>query len=86
VIYCAYRKDHEKCEFEVHEVYAVDVLVSTGDGKVYFSSKSSDVHCTRFFVSCSNIYRVVHDQFCMFSTRFLHVGPVAKSQYAIFSE
>ena len=29
-----YRKDHEKCEFEVHEVYAVDVLVSTGEGKV----------------------------------------------------
>lgn len=29
-----YRKDHEKAEFEVHEVYAVDVLVSTGEGKV----------------------------------------------------
>ena len=29
-----YRKDHEKCEFEVHEVYAIDVLVSTGEGKV----------------------------------------------------
>lgn len=28
------RKDHEKAEFEVHEVYAVDVLVSTGEGKV----------------------------------------------------
>ncbi|XP_061759331.1 proliferation-associated protein 2G4b [Nerophis ophidion] len=26
-------KDHEKAEFEVHEVYAVDVLVSTGEGK-----------------------------------------------------
>ena len=23
----------EKCEFAVHEVYALDVLVSTGDGK-----------------------------------------------------
>lgn len=33
------RKDHEKAEFEVHEVYAVDVLISTGEGKVcYFSS------------------------------------------------
>lgn len=30
----AYRKDHEKAEFEVHEVYAVDVLISTGEGKV----------------------------------------------------
>lgn len=29
----AQRKEHEKCEFNVHEVYAVDVLVSTGDGK-----------------------------------------------------
>jgi len=32
------RKDHEKCEFDVHEVYAVDVLVSTGDGKVGINS------------------------------------------------
>lgn len=29
----AQRKDHEKCEFELHEVYAIDVLVSTGEGK-----------------------------------------------------
>ncbi|KAG8191236.1 hypothetical protein JTE90_003249 [Oedothorax gibbosus] len=29
----AQRKEHEKCEFEVHEVYAVDVLVSSGEGK-----------------------------------------------------
>lgn len=28
------RKDHEKAEFEVHEVYAVDVLISSGEGKV----------------------------------------------------
>ncbi|XP_077459989.1 proliferation-associated protein 2G4-like [Stigmatopora argus] len=27
------RKDHEKADFEVHEVYAVDVLISTGEGK-----------------------------------------------------
>ncbi|KAJ0068487.1 hypothetical protein NL108_008427, partial [Boleophthalmus pectinirostris] len=27
------RKDHDKAEFEVHEVYAVDVLISTGEGK-----------------------------------------------------
>ena len=37
-----FRKDHEKAEFEVHEVYAVDVLISSGEGKVsvllsYFS-------------------------------------------------
>ena len=33
-IYCFFRKEHEKCEFETYEVYGVDVLVSTGDGKV----------------------------------------------------
>ena len=36
VIFCVLsfcRKDHEKCEFEVHEVYAVDILISTGEGK-----------------------------------------------------
>lgn len=27
------KKDHEKCDFEMHEVYAVDVLISTGEGK-----------------------------------------------------
>lgn len=30
----AQRKEHEKCEFELHEVYAIDVLISTGDGVV----------------------------------------------------
>jgi curved DNA binding protein len=29
----AQRKEHEKCEFDVNEVYAVDVLISTGEGK-----------------------------------------------------
>lgn len=29
----AQRKDHKKCEFEKHEVYAVDILISTGEGK-----------------------------------------------------
>jgi len=29
----AQRKDHKKCEFEQHEVYGVDVLISTGEGK-----------------------------------------------------
>lgn len=31
----AQKKEHEKCEFAVHEVYAIDVLVTTGDGKVF---------------------------------------------------
>lgn len=29
----AQRKDHKKSEFELHEVYGVDVLISSGDGK-----------------------------------------------------
>jgi len=29
----AQKKDHEKCDFEVHEVYAVDILISSGEGK-----------------------------------------------------
>lgn len=29
----AQKKSHEKCQFEVNEVYAIDVLISTGDGK-----------------------------------------------------
>ncbi|KAL8621726.1 Proliferation-associated protein 2G4 [Nucella lapillus] len=29
----AQRKEHEKCEFEVHEVYAIDILITTGEGK-----------------------------------------------------
>ncbi|XP_052807076.1 proliferation-associated protein 2G4-like [Mya arenaria] len=27
------KKEHEKCEFDVHEVYGIDILISTGDGK-----------------------------------------------------
>ena len=37
------RKEHEKCEFEVHEVYAVDVLISTGEGKVFVILSSLDI-------------------------------------------
>merc|ERR1719187_2786648 len=27
------KKEHKSCEFEVHEVYAIDILVSSGEGK-----------------------------------------------------
>lgn len=30
----AQRKEHEKCNFETHEVYAIDVIVSSGEGVV----------------------------------------------------
>lgn len=32
----AQRKEHEKCNFETHEVYAIDVIVSSGEGVVSF--------------------------------------------------
>jgi len=38
----AQKKDHSKVEFELHEVYGVDVYISTGDGK----SKERDVRTT----------------------------------------
>ena len=28
------RKEHDKCDFEKHEVYGLDVLISTGEGTV----------------------------------------------------
>lgn len=36
----AQRKEHEKCEFELHEVYAIDVLVSSGEGIVSLLNRS----------------------------------------------
>jgi len=27
------KKEHKKCEFQVHEVYAIDILMSSGEGK-----------------------------------------------------
>lgn len=38
------KKEHEKCEFAVHEVYAIDVLITTGDGK----TKEMDAKTTIF--------------------------------------
>jgi len=29
-----YRKELKKCEFELYEAYCMDVIVSTGEGKV----------------------------------------------------
>ncbi|NXH58996.1 PA2G4 protein, partial [Rhabdornis inornatus] len=38
------RKDHEKAEFEVHEVYAVDVLVSSGEGKAKDAGQRTTIY------------------------------------------
>ncbi|XP_071485577.1 proliferation-associated protein 2G4-like [Diadema antillarum] len=37
-------REHTKCAFEVHEVYAVDVLVSTGDGKAKEKDRRTTVY------------------------------------------
>ncbi|CAH2224244.1 proliferation-associated 2G4 [Pelobates cultripes] len=38
------KKDHEKVEFEVHEVYAVDVLISTGEGKARDAGQRTTIY------------------------------------------
>uniref|UniRef100_A0A4W3H9N1 Proliferation-associated 2G4 n=1 Tax=Callorhinchus milii TaxID=7868 RepID=A0A4W3H9N1_CALMI len=38
------KKDHEKAEFEVHEVYAIDVLISTGEGKAKDAGQRTTVY------------------------------------------
>ncbi|XP_075882368.1 proliferation-associated protein 2G4-like [Nelusetta ayraudi] len=38
------KKDHEEVEFEVHEVYAVDVLISTGEGKAKDGGQRTTVY------------------------------------------
>ena len=40
----AQRKEHDKFDFELHEVFAVDVLISTGEGQ----GKEKDVKVTVF--------------------------------------
>ncbi|CAI9590420.1 unnamed protein product [Staurois parvus] len=38
------KKDHEKAEFEVHEVYAIDVLISTGEGKAKDAGQRTTIY------------------------------------------
>ncbi|XP_022796036.1 proliferation-associated protein 2G4-like [Stylophora pistillata] len=47
------RKDHSKCEFSVHDVFAVDILISTGDGK----TKEKDTRTT-VYKKTENIYQL----------------------------
>jgi methionine aminopeptidase len=42
----AQKKEHEKYEFATHEVYAMDVLVSTGEGVVSFMFLTVEVNIT----------------------------------------
>jgi len=45
------RKDHAKCEFAVHDVFAVDILISTGEGK----TKEKDSRTT-VYKRTDNVY------------------------------
>ena len=36
--YYVFRKELKKCEFELYEAYCMDVIISTGEGKVWTSS------------------------------------------------
>ena len=47
------RKDHSKCEFAVYDVFAVDILISTGDGK----TKEKDTRTT-VYKKTDNIYNL----------------------------
>lgn len=54
----AQRKEHEKVDFDVHEVYAMDVLISTGEGvakegdtKVSIFKKTEEVYSLKLKAS-----------------------------------
>ena len=38
------RKDHAKCEFAVHDVFAVDILISTAEGKTKEKERRTTVY------------------------------------------
>ncbi|CAH1249660.1 proliferation-associated protein 2G4-like [Branchiostoma lanceolatum] len=48
------RKEHDKCEFEVHEVYAVDILVSSGEGK----GREQETRTTVFKRQMERVYQL----------------------------
>lgn len=48
------RQEHEKCEFAVNEVYAIDMLISTGDGK----SRDMDYRTTIYKREPEQVYQL----------------------------
>eukprot|EP00058_Branchiostoma_floridae_P019926 XP_002605416.1 hypothetical protein BRAFLDRAFT_278505 [Branchiostoma floridae] len=53
-VFFLYRKEHDKCEFEVHEVYAVDILVSSGEGK----GREQETRTTVFKRQMDRVYQL----------------------------
>jgi len=48
------RQEHENCEFAVNEVYAIDMLISTGDGK----SRDMDFRTTIYKREPDQVYQL----------------------------
>merc|ERR1712183_362363 len=67
----AQKKDHKKCEFELHEVYGIDILISTGDGKAREKEnrttvyKRTDQHYSLKMKASRNFYSEVCNKFTM---------------------
>lgn len=69
----AQRKEHEKCEFALHEVFAIDVLISTGEGvgrekdtKVSIFKKTDENYQLKLKASRALITEVKrHSQICL---------------------
>ena len=50
------RKEHDKCDFDKHEVYGLDVLISSGEGTVCdWSGKAGMLMLTLMGVSFSQL-------------------------------
>lgn len=48
------RQDLEKCEFEIHEVYAIDILISSGEGK----AREMDTRTTVYMKNEEIVYQL----------------------------
>lgn len=69
----AQRKEHEKCTFETHEVYAIDVIVSTGEGvgrekdtRVSIYKKTDENYKLKLKASRALLAEVTSATFCYF--------------------
>ena len=59
----AQRKEHDKFDFEQHEVYAIDVLISTGEGQ----GKDRDAKITIYKKTDETYMLKVCQKMCHFS-------------------
>jgi curved DNA binding protein len=85
----AQRKEHEKCNFALHEVYAVDVLVSTGEGKgrevdskTTIYKKTEDIYQLKLKVS-RVFYADVEKRFGVMPFHLRSFGEEAKSKLGL---